>query len=963
MLAHNAHRHSLWSALVALGLTAAVGACDKSPASGGDPPAPDIASAAAVPDDAASPPSTPAPAAPAVAPEAAAPPPPVKVTTVEGITEWTLGNGLRVLLFPVASQTNVTVNVTYMVGSRHEGYGETGMAHLLEHMMFKGTPDHPEIWKDFQQRGAEFNGTTDYDRTNYYETFTATDDNLAWALDLEADRMVNSKIAAVDLATEFSVVRNEFEKDENDSASILSERILSTAYLWHNYGKSPIGSRSDIERVPVERLRPFYEKFYQPDNAVLVVSGKIDPDKTLALVNERFGKIPRPTRQLSQSYTVEPVQDGERLVTLQRVGDTQIVGVAYHTVAGSDELFPAVEALAYLLTDEPSGRLYTSLVATGLATRVWSQAQPLAEPGTLMLFAEVAGDKPVAPVRDGLIALVEGLRDPANAPTDTEVGRAKAAFAKAFDLMMTDNEHISYELSDWQALGDWRLMFLHRDRVAKLDAATVARATAFLVPSNRTLGLFVPTQEPMRAPEAGRPDVAAVVGAYVGQADVAQGEAFAATTANIESHVQRSTIGGVKLALLPKATRGAAVRARMTLHFASEAALAGRMDATLLLSEMLMRGTAKHSYQEINDELDRLKAQVSFDTEGAVPKPGQLSVRIVTTREHFAAVLALVGELLRESSFPEAEFETVRAGGLALLGEAQTDPQMLAITAAIRKLMPYGPENVRYVATIPESIEKLKALTVADVKRFHAELMGASNAELAVVGDFDPKAVEAFVTSTLAPWQSPVPFERVAMPYQANTEGVEVIDTPDKEGGFVLAVQRFQMQDTDPDYPAWRLFNFVLGGGAGSRLLERLRQKEGWSYGAFSQLQASPLEASGALLAGALVNPQNAKRALDALIEETNKLLKEGVSEEELSKAQAASQNAFETTLADDDWVAEKLMAGLFTDRTLAWEQGFNDALMKVTAADLVRVLGKGTIDPQRFGTVIAADQKKAATE
>jgi zinc protease len=258
----------------------------------------------------------------------------VKTASVEGITEYRMDNGLKVLLFPDPSKPTATVNITYLVGSRHEGYGETGMAHLLEHMVFKGTPNHPNIPQELTEHGARPNGSTWYDRTNYFETFSATEENLKWALDLEADRMINSFIAKKDLDSEFSVVRNEFESGENSASNVLMDRIISSAFLWHNYGKSTIGNRSDIEKVPIEYLQAFYKKYYQPDNAVLTVSGKIDEQKTLQLISTYFGKIPKPERVLPTTYTIEPVQDGERFVELKRRGDIQMVGCAYHIMPG-----------------------------------------------------------------------------------------------------------------------------------------------------------------------------------------------------------------------------------------------------------------------------------------------------------------------------------------------------------------------------------------------------------------------------------------------------------------------------------------------------------------------------------------------------------------------------------------------------------------------------------------------------
>src|SRR5271168_3402429 len=220
-----------------------------------------------------------------------------KVTSVEGITEYKLDNGLNVLLFPDNSKPTVTVNITYLVGSRFEGYGESGMAHLLEHMLYKGTDKRKEVMPELRAHGASFNGSTYYDRTNYFETMPYTEENLRFALELEADRMLHSRVSRADLDSEMTVVRNEFEIGENEPTRILEERVLSTAFLWHGYGRSTIGARSDIEHVPIPRLQAFYHLYYQPDNATLVVAGKFDEAKTLAWIKEIFGAIPKPTRQ------------------------------------------------------------------------------------------------------------------------------------------------------------------------------------------------------------------------------------------------------------------------------------------------------------------------------------------------------------------------------------------------------------------------------------------------------------------------------------------------------------------------------------------------------------------------------------------------------------------------------------------------------------------------------------------
>jgi len=287
---------------------------------------------------------------------------PKKIGTIEGLTEYQLDNGLRVVIFPEPSVAKVTVNMTILVGSRHEGYGEAGMAHLLEHMLFKPTPSHARPDQELEARGAQYNGTTWADRTNYYEILPASEDNLDWAIAWEADRLVNCPIKAEDLASEMTVVRNEFEMGENKATAVLEQRMFATAFEWHNYGKSTIGNRADIERVPADSLRAFYKKYYRPDNVVLFVGGRLDEAKTLAMVQKHFGKLKSPSEPVRLTYTEEPAQDGERTVTLRRVGNVGAVGVVYHIPAAADADFAATAILEATLTADKTGRLYKSLV-------------------------------------------------------------------------------------------------------------------------------------------------------------------------------------------------------------------------------------------------------------------------------------------------------------------------------------------------------------------------------------------------------------------------------------------------------------------------------------------------------------------------------------------------------------------------------------------------------------------------
>src|ERR1017187_6380543 len=348
-----------------------------------------------------------------------------KVTSVEGITEYAFPDGLHVLLFPDNSQPKVTVNKTYLVGSRHEGYGETGMAHLLEHMVFKTTKSGKEVFKELTDHtGGNFNGTTNYDRTNYFETLNAGDDNLRWALGLEADRMVNMTMEKKDLDTEMTVVRNEMEAGENSPLNVLQERILAAAYNFHNYGKTLIGNRTDVERVPINRLAVFYQKYYQPDNADLIIAGQIDEAKALAMIAETFGAIPKPQRVLTQPYTAEPTQEGERSVTLRRVGNLQGVIVVYHIPAALHPDMAALEVMSQVLGAQQTGRLYKALVDNKKAVGASMSAGGMHDPGFAFAFAQLNPEQSLDEAQQVLLKTVEGLAN--EPPTQDEVDRAKS---------------------------------------------------------------------------------------------------------------------------------------------------------------------------------------------------------------------------------------------------------------------------------------------------------------------------------------------------------------------------------------------------------------------------------------------------------------------------------------------------------------------------------------------------------
>lgn len=881
---------------------------------------------------------------------------PVKTTTVEGITEYRLANGLRVVLFPENSKPTVTVNITYLVGSRHEGYGETGMAHLLEHLLFMGTATRGNIMTEIRNHGGDFNGTTSLDRTNYFETLPASDENLKFALEMEADRMVHSRVSRKDLDSEMTVVRNEFERGENNAGRVLEERVMASMYLWHNYGHTTIGARSDIENVPIEQLQAFYHKYYQPDNAVLIVAGKLEEAKTLEWIQSTFGAIEKPARTLTPNYTVEPTQDGEREVTLRRVGDNQVIMVAFHVPSGADPDAAPLNILTSVLDDAPAGRLYKALVESKKAISVGVENNQSHDAGYFLIRAEVRKEGNLADVRQTILDTIDGLiKEP---PSKEEVDRVRTSQLKDFELMFNNSQRVSRQLSEYSAIGDWRLMFLDRDHTEKVTAADVARvAKDYLKASNRTIGQFIPSEvAPERSEIRPTTDAAALVNNYAGRAAMAQGEAFESTTANIDARTQRFTLpNGMKLALLPKKTRGGTVTATIALHYGDEKAVFGKTTAAQLAGAMLMRGTEAHTRQQLQDELDKLKIQM-----GANASETDANVSLTTVHDSLPAALRLAAEVLRRPTFPEAEFEPLRQQMIGRVEGARKEPAALAPQALRKHFNRYRKGDPRAINTFEENIADYKAVSLAEAKAFHKDFFGASNAELAIVGDFDVAEVRKVIDQEFAAWKSPKPYTLVLRTRDDVPAINTTIDTPDKANAIFMAGLTVAMNEDHPDYPALMLANDMFGGDLKSRLFNRIRVKEGLSYGVGSAYAASVQSKFAQFMVQASCVPDKIGQVESVFNEEFARLIKDGFTDEEVADAKKRYVDNSTLGRSNDAGVARLLARNAQFGWTMAHDADRDAKVAALTTAQINDAVRKYW-DAKQLAYVKAGDFTKKA--
>ena len=859
-----------------------------------------------------------------------------EIRQIEGVTEYMLPNGLTVLLVPDASKPTTSVNLTYRVGSRHEGYGESGAAHLLEHLLFKATETIADPKLEMTRRGARWNGTTWFDRTNYFAQFASNAETQYWVLDWLAEAMTRARLAKADLDSEMTVVRNELERAENNPGRILGGRMRSAAYQWHGYGRDTLGARSDVENIPLERLQAFYRKHYRPDNAVLVIGGQFDRAATLRKVEQAFGPLARPAAPIEPTWTLEPAQDGERHVSLRRVGGASSVAVMYHAMPGSHPDFAAVRVLSQLLGHD-QGPLAKALVETGLAATQWAGATATQEPGFLMAGVGLrdTGDpeEAAAKASAALIKTVEAL-----SISQQQLDTARAQVLQGIQRIVREPEALSLALSESIALGDWRLLFAGRDWVETVTLADVQRvAKAWLLPSNRTSGIYLAARElPQRPPAPATVDVAQLLKDYQGKTVPSAIEDFALTPENIGARTVKSriTVGGqpgLRLAVLPRQTRDDRVTGTLRLRWGTAESVNGSAVLATMLAPLLTQGTRDRSAEQVTQALLALEAQLRFSS-GA----GGLTANFDVPARHMGAFIPLLAELLQQSRLADAAFERNQRAMLSSMQGIKADTAAVAGNALQRVFSRYAAGDPRQARSHEETEQLLRNATALQLREFWSRFGGASTGEMALVGPVQPAQVQAWMQAGFGDWKSAEPRKPWVFEYPATLEPRrQSLILPDKANANYSARIPLSMHEDSPDFPALFAAVQLLGGRAGGTALwQRVREQEGLSYGVGASLfvPSSPAGEGNAAAINITASfaPGNRDKLRAAINDELAKRAADGFNALQVGFARRAIVSGRADFLAQTTNVAGLLANNLRWERDMTRYTAFTQAYEKL---------------------------------
>lgn len=875
---------------------------------------------------------------------------PTRITRVEGLTEYRWPNGLTALVGSDLTSPSMSLNLVYRVGSRNEGPGEAGMAHLLEHMLFKGTVATPDPKRAFADRAMRFNATTSYDRTNYFAHFAASDDNFDWYLSWLADTMANVRITDESLASERTVVRNEMEQGQNRPSSLLFQELMGAAYRFHPYGRAVIGTESDLEHVQATSLQGFYDLYYRPDNAVIVVTGRIDEARAVAAINDSLGRIERPSEPLPVPYTREPVQEGEREAVLRRSGGVPQLAVGYHIPDGAAREQVALTLAAAMMSREPDGPLYQALVREGLADAAYGYAMGLADPGMMVFGVRPAKGVDPARIEKVLHRLLESelpLTQAALERTRDEwLNEARRAIESSESLAMMPTESI--------AQGDWRLWFAHRDWAQQLTLKDVRdTARRYVLRDNRTTARYQPTADPKRAPASVTSNAPALLAdVKFASEPAARGDGPVTLDEVTGKSVNGQLASGIDYSIVSRKTRSDRVQIKLQLQWGDLASLDGRWRDADLLDALLPGATRQLDRQQFEDRTRVLDARISVTTGST-----GLELSLDVGRENLDAALELAISSIREPVFPPDLFRERRNQMLSRLREQGDQPDYVTSDLVRRASFVYPPNDPRHYRSIESRIRDLESLTLARSEAFYRAFAGTGHGQFAAIGEVDAARLVRRVDQLLAGWKSPVPYARIERPFHPLPVTTEQRTMADKPNLVYVAVQNLPMSEDDPDFAPVALAIQMLGGGSSSRLSARLREQEGLTYSVYGYLSADRRIPNAVVTLRAILAPNNLPRFQKALDEELARAWKDGFTADELETSRNGWISQRRERLATEAGALSIMASNLYWNSDWArWEQ-IEERLKKVTPDSAAEAMRR-RLDVSRWFVAAAGDLK-----
>lgn len=876
-------------------------------------------------------------------------PAPERTAQILGFEEYRMPNGLRVILYADATAPKVTVNLTVLVGSVHEGGGEMGMAHVFEHVLFHSVEGFPSVAETLKNLGANYNGSTWFDRTNFFETVAATDENVEACIRMEAARLGRAVLNAEDLTKEGKIVESEFDIGRSNPQRLVVMGMFGAMYDFHAYSREPIGTLEDFKSLKVENIREFYRKYYRPDNAVLIVTGKFDTAKVLELVQKNFGGLKGNGEPRPGSTTREPASTGERRYVIRKPGEGSVVLAGYRVPGGSHPDSVVSDVFARMLVDGHSGPLYEAVVGKGLAGSIGANTITLRYASPFFILASVPKDKDADAAE---AAILDFLEKKAGTLEEDDLERALGGLEKDFDDLFNDAESLAMALSEGESTGSWKLLLARREAAKKVTLEQVqAFAAKYIRRENRVVGRFIPDGEAVAVKLDVEPEPSTHDPLLAKLPPTSQHvREFDYSPANVLATVQWGDAGPAKVALVKKEAKGDKVNVRLFIPLASKSEIFPHEIEADALGSLMTEKTATLGKEQLKSKLAELKTEISvnFGLEGG-------TVTVSTTKQAFAEAMGIVREMLRTPALDEAAIKDYRTRTADQLRAAKDDPRVITQVQIPRMVFPEG--DPRRGHSVEEQLAGLDALTLEAVKAFHADYVGAEGMIGAVVGDVERKDIDAALNPLVADWKAKHPGVIVPNAGVDKTQSNEArFETPGKPNALSILIQPVKLSRASEDYPAISAASSVLfEDGLSSRIPAKVRGVQALSYATGGSVQAEMNGDFGMVVLYSMTKPENAAKALDLIRSELAEAVKSGVTPEELAAHKKSYVSKVAQSRADDARLAASIVMLRAGGKDHSLLKSIDEATAKLTVDDVNAALKK-YVDPAKLALLQVGD-------
>lgn len=887
---------------------------------------------------------------------------PVLVKTEKDILEYKLDNGLRVVLAPNPKENKVYMNTIYFTGSLDDPKGKGGLAHLLEHLAFKGTTDvqGEEFQRLLDQYTLNNNASTDYYSTRYINTIRPDEVAINKILHLEAQRMDQLVLQQKFVPTEIEIVRREREIRLDQPFAVLLDDMWKAAYGNEYLGRLPIGDLQELTSINMQELEQFYRRYYVPNNAAIVIAGKFNVEHVLKQIDQNFSAIkPKPLPAEVQVPLLDSTKIKQREFTVQKGSDLAKFNIYLN--GRNLEIQPALALVPYLYAMQPSGHLYKNMVETGISTATPSTTWMDKDFNLVLLGAVYAPTQDAKKVSDGLFMHVEQ----GQAFTQAEIDRIKAIVKNAQATMMTDSVAVGTTLSDYivSHQGDWAQFFSDQNRLQNLKLEDVnSTLKTFLTAKHRISGHILPTPEDQKKAqqqaqeEAKTLDQTEQVEEPLKDPSVYKAEVkqfiteSAALLQQSEQKIQRGQFdNGLKYAIFPTETRDNRIYATLNIDFGDEKSLFGKGQIIDFMSYLLLRGSAQYTLQDITDKSIALDGKAT-----ASSNKNSITIAVSAKKENFAEYFKFILELLKQPNFEQKEFDLLQAQSLQGLDRPYTEPDVVTEIRLGRLLEQYQAGDLRYHFEPEFEKQQIAKVTQAQVKQLYQDYFAMNHAQIAVTGELGDLKILELLEQSLAQWNSQQKYHAILPSYHQLTAKKVHGLAEQREFGSYQSVMMLPVGADHKDAPALIVFSHIFGESQlSSRLAKELREKKALVYGFGRSLNLNSETDVGALSIGANYTAGRSAQVSQTIHKVLVEMINKGVTEQELEAAKADILKGRVTQMEDERTIHRMLVNQLGLDKTMKDRAIRDQAIASLTVAEVNAAIKK-YIKPEHMVEVMS---------